>query len=74
MSSGQAEFPAGGLIASQVVATAPPLYPQALGGSSVPAACDQNIEDVAALVHCPPETAALPADRVQDQIHAPDIA
>ena len=71
MSCWQADFPAGGRMASQLVgdqlSRGSPLPLQglaevALGGSSVPAARDQNIQDVAVLVCRPPEVAVLPAD------------
>ena len=83
MSSRQAEFPAGGPIASQLVGDPLPrrsplslqeLAEKALSSSRVPAARDQNIQDVAVLVHRPPEIAALPADRDEDLIHMLDIA
>ena len=67
MSSPQAKFPAGGHIATQPVGDHLPwrsplplheLAEKALSGSRVPAARDQNIQDVAVLVHRPPEIAA----------------
>ena len=83
MSSRQAEFPAGGPFASQLVGDQLPrrsplplqeLAEKSLSGSRVPAARNQNIQDVAVLVHRPSGRAALPADRDEDLIHMSDIA
>ncbi len=45
-----------------------------LGCPCVPAARDRKIQDVAVLVHRPPEIAAFPADRDEDLIHMQGIA
>ena len=83
MSSRRAEFPAGRRIASTPVVDQPPrpsplplekLVEKALGGSRVTTARDQNIRDVAVLIHRHPKMAAFRTDRDEDLIHMLDIA
>jgi hypothetical protein len=49
------------------------LVKEALGGSLVPAARDQDIEYVAVLIDRSPEIVALAADRDEQLVHMPDV-
>ncbi len=46
----------------------------ALSGSPVSVACDQNIQDVAVLVHRSPKIMTFAADRDEHFVHVPDVA
>ena len=79
----QPEVSAGGRIASQFVRDQLPwrstlslqeLAEEALGGSRVPMARHQDVQDVAVLIHCSPEVVAFPADPDEHLIQVPDIA
>jgi hypothetical protein len=37
-------------------------------------ACDQNIEHVTVLVHCPPKIMPFAADRDEDLVYVPDVS
>jgi len=49
------------------------LAKEALSGSLVSVACDQNIEDLAILVYRSPKIMALAADRDEQLVHLPDV-
>ena len=50
------------------------LTKEALSGSLVSVACDQDIEDVAILVHCSPKIMTFAADRDEHLVHVPDVS
>ncbi len=50
------------------------LAEEALSGSAVSVACDQNIQDVAVLVHLSPKIMAFAADGDEHLVHVPDVA
>jgi len=79
----QPEVSAGGRIAFQLVgdqlrwrSTLPltELAEEALGGSRVPTARHQDVQDVAVLAHRSPEVVAFPANPDEHLIQVPDIA
>ena len=47
---------------------------EAFGGSPVFVACDQNIQDIAVLVHRSPKIMAFAADCDEHFVHVPDVA
>jgi hypothetical protein len=47
------------------------LADERLGSLCVPTTLDQNVEDVAVLIHGPPEIMALPIDGGKDFVHLP---
>ena len=50
------------------------LAKEALSGSPVSAACDQDIKDIAVLVNRSPKIMTFAADRDEQLIHVPDVA
>ena len=50
------------------------LAKEALSGSLVSMACDQNIQDVAVLVHCSPKIMTFAADGDEHFVHVPNVA
>jgi len=50
------------------------LVEEALSGSPVSVACDQNIQDVAVLVHRSPKIIAFAANGDEHFVHVPDVA
>ncbi len=50
------------------------LAKEAFSGFLVAAACDQDVENIAVLVHCSPEIMTLTADRDEHFVHVPDVA
>ena len=50
------------------------LAKEAFGGSPVCVACDQNIQDVALLVHCSPKILMFAADGDEHFTHVPNVA
>ncbi len=70
-------------IASQLVGHELPRWPallfqdlakEALSGSLVSVACDQDVEHIAVLVHGSPKIMALTADGDEHFVHVPDVA
>ncbi len=70
-------------IASKLVGNELPGWPplvfqdlakEALSGSPVSVACDQNIQDVAVLVHRSPTIVTFAANRDEHFVHVPDVA
>ena len=47
---------------------------EAFGGSPVSVACDQNIQDIAVLVHRSPNIMAFAAECDEHFVHEPDVA
>ncbi len=73
----------GGRIASELVGNELPgwsplvlqhLAKEAFGGSAVSVACDQDIEDIAVLVHRSPKIMAFTAEGAEHFVHVPDVA
>ncbi len=50
------------------------LAKEAFGGSLVSTACDQDIEDIAVLVHRSPKIMTFAADHDEHFVHVPDVA
>ena len=50
------------------------LAKEAFGSFPVSVACDQDVEDVAIMVHRSPKIMALTADRDGQLVHVPDVA
>ena len=83
MGNGWEDLSVGGRIASKLVGNELPwwaplvfqnLAEEALSGSAVSVACDQNIQDVAVLVHRSPKIMAFAADGDEHFVHVPDVA
>ena len=83
MGNGWKDLSVGRRIASKLVGNELPGWPplvfqhlakEALSGSAVSVACDQNIQDVAVLVHRSPKIMTFAADRDEQLIHVPDVA
>ncbi len=49
------------------------LAKEALGSSLASVTRDQDVEDIAVLIHCSPEITSLAADRDEQLIHVPDV-
>jgi len=82
MGDGWEDLSVGGRIASELVGyelpRRPPLLFQhlakkAFSGSRVAAACDQDIENIAVLIHCSPKIMALTTDGDEHFVHVPDV-
>jgi len=82
MVDGWGNLSVGGRIASKFVGYELPRWPplllqhlakEALGGSLVAAACDQNVADITVLVHCSPKIMSFAADRDEHFVHVPDV-
>ena len=83
MGNGWEDLSVGSRIASKLVGNELPwwaplvfqnLAEEALSGSAVSVACDQNIQDVAVLVHLSPKIMAFAADGNEHFVHVPDVA
>ena len=83
MGNGWKDLSVGRRIASKLVGNELPGWPplvfqhlakEALSGSPVSVACDQNIQDVAVLVHRSPKIMTFAADRDEHFVHVPDVA
>ncbi len=83
MGDGWEDLSVGGRIASKFVGNELPGWPplvlqnlakEAFGGSLVSTACDQDIEDIAVLVHRSPKIMTFAADCDEHFVHVPDVA
>ena len=83
MGNGWKDLSVEGRTASKLVGRELPRWPpllfqnlakEALSSSLVAAACDQDIENIAVLVHCSPKIMALTADGDEHLVDAPDVA
>ncbi len=83
MGNGWEDLSVGRPIASKLVGNEVPWWPplvfqhlakEALSGSLVSMACDQDIEDIAVLVHRSPKIMTFAANSDEHFIHLPDVA
>ncbi len=83
MGNGWEDLSARSRIASKLVGNELPWWPplvfqhlakEPLSGSAVSVACDQDIEDIAVLVHRSPKIMTFAADGDEHFVHVPDVA
>ncbi len=83
MVDGWKDLSVGGRIASKLVGHELPRWPpllfqhlakEALSGSLVSAAGDQDVEDIPVLIHGSPKIMTFTADRDEHFVHVPDVA